>query len=94
MKEIYGIGKKIANLKIVTGVFFHFLPEYLKGQLSFKEFTKFLKRMLIFLKSVQNNKFMTDGKEIKIGLYIPAYPSEAFFMPVISLRSFRRNLTA
>lgn len=88
MKEIYGIRKKIANLQIILGVFFHFLPEYLKGQLSFEEFTKFLKRMLIFLKSVQNNKFMTDGKEIKIGLYIPAYPSEAFFYACNKFKKF------
>ncbi len=79
MKAIFGFNKKLANFRIINGVFFHYLPQLLKGKLGMKEFIKFLKRMLLFLKSVQNNKFMAEGRRIKIGLYIPEYPSQAFF---------------
>lgn len=88
MKAVFGFSKKLANLRIINGVFFHYLPQLLQGKLGMREFIKFLKRMLLFLKSVQNNKFMVEGRRIKIGLYIPEYPSQAFFHGCDKFRIF------
>lgn len=79
MKAISGIRKKIANLQITLGVFFHSLKKLFNKEMSNREFIKFLKRMSAFLKTVQNNKYMSENGKIRIGLYIPEYPSKAFF---------------
>lgn len=91
MKEVGAFGKKIINFKIIIGVFFHYLPDYFGRKFEGK-FFKFLKRMLVFLGSVQNNKFLKDGNKAKIGLYIPEYPSKAFFRAADKFKVFHEKL--
>ncbi|MBN2545128.1 MAG: radical SAM protein [Spirochaetes bacterium] len=76
-KYIIGTKKKIIILRIKLGVFIHFLPIIFK--IGLKNFILFLKRLLIFIKLISENKFFKINNKIKIHLYIPLYPSKAFF---------------
>lgn len=78
-KAVQGLGKTMLNTAIKMRVLLHFLLKLLKGQLSLRLFFKTIKRLDHFLSRVQHNKFIKMGKTAKIDLYLPAYPSLAFF---------------
>lgn len=74
-----GIKKKAFNLYIELYVFFHFLKELLNGKIPPGDFIPFLRRLLYFLSKMKLNKYVKTGKDIKMNLYVPVFPSEAFF---------------
>ncbi len=79
VKNVMGINKSFFNLKVKIRAFFHFLPELLKGKISLRHFIAFLKRLLYFLGKMQHNKFVKIGKNTRVDLYCPGFPSKAFF---------------
>lgn len=66
------------NFKIRIHVFFHYLPR-LFSSLSFGEFIRMLKSLNLFLSKLQHNKFAKVGSGHRLDLYVPSYPSRAFF---------------
>lgn len=93
-KNITGLKKTAANLRILTGVFFHFVPELFRGKIPPREYFAFSIRLLVLLKSVQHNKFVESDKKIKIDLYIPEYPSKAFFYSCEKFKVFGMKMPA
>ncbi|TYQ14563.1 UNVERIFIED_CONTAM: MoaA/NifB/PqqE/SkfB family radical SAM enzyme [Acetivibrio alkalicellulosi] len=92
VKNISGI-RKIAFIQWVKlRVFIYFLPELLKGNMSFKRFIKFVKRLLYFLSKVKDNKFVKIGENTRMDLYIPGFPSQAFFTSCKKVREFEDKL--
>ncbi len=79
VKNITGTKKKIFNLRVKTAVFFHFIPELIKGNITFKKFTVFLRRLLFFLSRMQHNKFVKIEENTRVDLYVPGFPSKAFY---------------
>ncbi|MEN8194184.1 MAG: radical SAM protein, partial [Bacteroidota bacterium] len=76
---LIGVKKKIYNSYIKLYVFFYFLRQMLTGNLPTKHFVRFLKRLLFFLSKLEKNKYVKSGNFTKMNLYVPAFPSEAFF---------------
>ncbi len=78
-KNITGFRKGWLLLRVKIRMFFHFLGKLFSGKLSLKNFFKVLKRLLYFLSTIKENKFVKLGKYTRFGLYLPGYPSRAFF---------------
>jgi MoaA/NifB/PqqE/SkfB family radical SAM enzyme len=74
-----GTKKRIYNSYIQIYVFFYFLTELLSGKIPPGSFIRFLKRLLYFLSKMKLNKYVKTGRYIKLNLYVPVFPSEAFF---------------
>jgi MoaA/NifB/PqqE/SkfB family radical SAM enzyme len=49
------------------------------GKIPLGQFIRFLRRLLYFLSKMKLNKYVKSGKFIKLNLYVPVVPSEAFF---------------
>jgi len=79
VKYLIGNGRQIYKIYIELYVLFYFLVQMLRGKFPAKNFGRFLKRLLFFLSKMNDNKFVKIGKYTKISLYVPAFPSEAFF---------------
>lgn len=79
IQAVQGIRKKIFNTALRIRVFLYFLFRMLRGKLSLKLFSKVIRRLNYFLSHVQHNKFVKIGKQVKIDLYVPGYPSLPFF---------------
>lgn len=71
--------RMLFNLKLKIAIFFHFLPALFSGDISLKRFILLLKRLLLFLSRMQHNKFVKINGRTRLGLYIPGYPSRAFY---------------
>jgi MoaA/NifB/PqqE/SkfB family radical SAM enzyme len=79
VSNVTGLQKMIFNLKLKICSFFHFIPLLLKGDISFKEFVLLLKRLLLFQSRMQHNKFFKINGKTRLGLYVPGFPSQAFY---------------
>lgn len=79
VKNITGWQKVLFNLRLKVTILIHFIPELLKLRITPGRFALFLKRLLVFLARMQHNKFVNIGGRTRLGLYIPGFPSEAFY---------------
>jgi MoaA/NifB/PqqE/SkfB family radical SAM enzyme len=92
VENITGRRKSIFNLKLQLSIFFHFIPELLHGKISVRRFVLFLKRLLLFLSKIQHNKFVNIGGQTRLGLYIPGFPSRAFYTACKKFSQFNEKM--
>lgn len=78
-RNITGLRKPLFSTKVKLYIFFYYLPDLIKGKISFRRYILFLKRLLYFLSIIYHNKFVKIGNSVRLGLYIPRFPSKAFF---------------
>lgn len=78
VRNITGIEKKLFLLRVKVSVFLKFLPQLIKGQIAPGKFIIFLKRLLLFLAKMKDNKFVRIGQRTRIDLYCPGFPSKGF----------------
>lgn len=79
VSNLTGLEKVVFILRLKICIFFHFLPAFWKGQFTFKRFILFLKRLLLFVSKMDHNKFVKIEDKTRLGLYIPGFPSPAFY---------------
>lgn len=77
--NVIGWQKTVFNLRLKLNIFFHYIPVLLRGDISLRRFILFLKRLLLFVSTVQHNKFVKINGKTRLGLYVPGFPSQAFF---------------
>lgn len=94
VKNIYGIGRFFFIKYLMLVVFFRFLPMVFKGSISIKRFSYFVRRLLLFVSALDHNKFVRIGKNTKIDLYAPGFPSKAFFEVARSFSSLTKRCRA
>lgn len=80
--------KMFLNVKIKLHVFFHYLHLVCRRQLAPSHFIGLLRRLNLFLSKLQHNKFGRIGSGIRLDLYVPSYPSRAFFTACDKFRTF------
>lgn len=78
-RNITGLIKPLFAIKVKLWILFYYLPELFKGKISPRRYMLFLKRLLYFLSKIYHNKFVKIGNTVRLGLYIPRFPSRAFF---------------
>ncbi len=87
-KTITGYRKKLVNQQIILVTFLHFLGGLMKGEIRIRRFIPFLRRLLYFLSKMHHNKYVRLHRGIKINLYVPAFPSRAFFQACRKVQEF------
>ncbi len=92
IRNITGLRMRIFNARLKLTVFVHFLPELLKKSMGPKRFVIFLKRLLYFLSKFRSNKFVKIANRTKIDLYVPGFPSKAFFIACKKFMTFDAKL--
>lgn len=78
-RNITGLRKVLFATRMKAFLLFYYLPEISKGRISAPRYILFLKRLLYFLSKIYHNKFVKIGNAVRLGLYIPRFPSQAFF---------------
>ncbi|MCB9495393.1 MAG: radical SAM protein [Fibrobacteria bacterium] len=78
IRQIRGVAKLVFNLRLCIDRFFFFGRDLLQGRMDLRQFVATLRRLLGFLVRMQHNKFTEIEGRIRLGLYIPGYPSRAF----------------
>jgi MoaA/NifB/PqqE/SkfB family radical SAM enzyme len=76
---LIGWRKWLLFARVALHVKLHFAGEVLRGRMPVTVYPRFLYRALLFLLTVRHNKIVKRGRLYKLQLYIPAYPSRAFF---------------
>lgn len=71
-----GLRKAILQVRIALHVAYYFAR---RGNLRLPTYVRFLRRAAIFLWAVRHHKIVSRGGRYKLHLYIPAYPTPAFF---------------
>ncbi len=88
IKNYTGFQKELVALKIKLFTFLHFTGELFRGRLPARHYTRVLKRLLFFLKNMKHNKYVKIGKRVKINLYVPGFPSKAFYQACSKVLEF------
>ncbi|MBF0523134.1 MAG: radical SAM protein [Candidatus Omnitrophica bacterium] len=79
IENVTGLRKVVFTTRMKLCLLLYYLPEMFKGKISVRRYILFLKRLLYFLSKVYHNKFVKIGSAVRPGLYIPGFPSKAFF---------------
>ncbi len=88
IKTITRKHKWLVNQQIKLGVLFYFAARLMAGEIKRQHFIRFLRRLLFFLSKMKHNKYVRINGQIKINLYVPAYPSKAFFNACRKVNAF------
>lgn len=79
VRNVAGVEKHLFLWRVKISVFFKFLPQLLTGRMGWSRFVLFMKRLLFFLSKMKHNKFVRIGKNTRIDLYCPGFPSPGFY---------------
>ncbi len=79
IKPITGIKRVFFNSYLTIYIFLRYTRFLLLRQISFKQYVLFFKRMILLQMRFRHNKFIRIGNVYKLHLYLPAFPSPAFF---------------
>jgi len=79
LKTYIGFSKMLVDTRIKLSVFWYFLKKFLSGKVSFVHFIRILRRLLFFISKMKDNKYVQLADTIKINLYVPGFPSKAFY---------------
>jgi len=87
-------GRQRARLElwIKLRVFFYFTGLLIKGELKGRLYFRVLKRLLFFLSKMNLNKFIRTSRGVKINLYVPAFPTKAFFQACRKVMEFEEKM--
>jgi MoaA/NifB/PqqE/SkfB family radical SAM enzyme len=61
-------------------VFFVYLKRFFKREIGFRQFIIFLRRVLLLFNKIKINKVVKTRGVYKIHIYLPAFPTKAFFI--------------
>jgi len=92
IKNVMGFNKLIFMLKVKICVFFHYLPMLFMGDISLPKFVRLLRRLLFFLSKMEHNKFVRIGMNTRVDLYVPGFPSKAFYTACDKFAVFESKL--
>jgi MoaA/NifB/PqqE/SkfB family radical SAM enzyme len=92
VRNYTGFSKKLINLKIKLFTFIHFTGQLFNGQIKPKYYFRVLKRLLFFLSYMKNNKYTKIGNRLKINLYLPGFPSKAFYYACSKVLEFEKKM--
>jgi radical SAM protein with 4Fe4S-binding SPASM domain len=83
IRNVQGLQRQWFLLRLKLTIFLHFLPLLLRrtagSALTPKRFIQFLRRLLLFLSKLDHNKFVQIGATTRMDLYVPCFPTPAFY---------------
>jgi len=72
-------------------VFLKYLKKFFLGKIGFKQFILFLKRVLLLFNKIKVNKVVKTQGVYKIHIYLPAFPTKAFFIALDKFLNKTKN---
>ncbi len=91
-RSVSGLSRRAFNLELKLAALVHFLPGLVGGELSPRRFMLLLRRLLLFFSRLQGNKFVRIGQRTRVDLYVPSFPSKAFFTACRKFATFTGRL--
>ncbi len=79
IRFLTGKQKKLEELRIKLMVFLHYTGRLLRGEIKLRHYPRILKRLLYFLSKMEENKYVKIGRLTKVNLYVPFFPTKAFY---------------
>lgn len=92
VRNVQGLRRWLFLLRLEVTIFFHFLPMLLSGSLPPRRFYFFLKRLLLFVSTISHNKFVKIGRSTRMDLYVPSFPTPAFYVACRKFMAFDEQL--
>jgi MoaA/NifB/PqqE/SkfB family radical SAM enzyme len=92
VEKIRGFNKIIENLKIKLFTLVYFTGLLFKGEIKLKHYPRILRRLLFFLASMKHNKYVRINGRTKINLYVPGFPSKAFYTACRKVLEFEKKM--
>lgn len=89
MTAMRGLRRKAFSISMKVTIFFHFLP--LVVRMPLRRFVLFNRRLLFFLEHLRHNKYGRWGRKARLDLYIPFFPSRAFYTACEKFLTFDRK---
>lgn len=89
---LIGSRRSLYNQYIKIVVLGHVLGQVVLGHMPRKGSIGFLKRLLFFLSKMKDNKYVKTASGTKINLYVPAFPSKAFFKAIKKVASVEKKM--
>ncbi|MBF0502683.1 MAG: radical SAM protein [Candidatus Riflebacteria bacterium] len=74
-----GFSKLIFYIRLIAHVTYRYCGEVVQGRLGFRDYILLSYRLILLLKVMIRNKVVQIGDLYKLQLYLPAYPSPAFW---------------
>jgi MoaA/NifB/PqqE/SkfB family radical SAM enzyme len=82
---LIGWRKQLLYARVALHAAIYFAGEALRGRMPLAIYPRFLYRALLFLRAVRHGKVVRRDGLYKLQLYLPAYPSRAFFYSLAKL---------
>lgn len=79
VENVTGFRKSLFLSRVKLEVFLFFLSRLPSMKIGPGRFIKLLQRLLYFLAKMEHNKFVKIGDNTRIDLYVPGFPSKAFY---------------
>jgi len=92
IRNTQGLSRCLFLVRLKATIFVHFLPCLFQGVLSPRRFVLFLRRLLLFLSKLQHNKFVRIGRHTRLDLYVPSFPTPAFYAGCRKFMTFAGDL--
>lgn len=89
-----GKGKRWIDLGIKVRTGFFAIGLVMKGEMKPRYLIRYMKRLLFFLSKMKENKYARTTLGIKVNLYVPAFPSKAYFYACKKMLHFEGELPA
>jgi MoaA/NifB/PqqE/SkfB family radical SAM enzyme len=82
VKFITGFGRYVFDGYLSGYIFLKYTVLFLSGRISSRQYVIFFKRLLLFYARLRHNKVVKIGNVYKMHLYLPSFPTPAFFKAV------------
>lgn len=79
LKPVVGFGRVWLTIYMFSYIFVRYFKFLLRGKISFGALIRFFKRLLVFYVRLLHNRWIQVNDVYKFQLYLPAFPSRAFF---------------
>jgi len=93
-REFKTVNVNFTNLKIKIRMVLYSIYLVFTGLLKPARFFRYLKRLLLFLTKMKGNKYVKIANGTKINLYVPAFPTKAFFYATHKMLEFEKKMPA
>jgi MoaA/NifB/PqqE/SkfB family radical SAM enzyme len=90
-KTISGFSKSFFIMRLKLSVAFYFFKSFMKNK-KLMEYFNILKRLNYFIGKISHNKFVDIRGKIRLEMYVPGFPSKAFFTSCEKFAVFNEKL--
>lgn len=91
IKNLIGFRKTIENTRIKIVTMLYFTKQLFNGSIKFRYYFRILRRLLFFLTALKHNKYVKINGYTKLNLYVPGFPSNAFFTACRKFQEFEHK---